>query len=56
MADTKQQTRPKRIFINDLDRYSSKHIAKVAKQVANPSFFNILHHMFTDFKYTPKPL
>lgn len=35
MADTKQQTRPKRIFINDLDRYSSKHVAKVAKQVSN---------------------
>ncbi|KAM6906142.1 adenylate kinase 7-like [Lycodopsis pacificus] len=28
MADKQQQTRPKRIFINDVDRYSSKHIAK----------------------------
>ncbi|XP_075940608.1 adenylate kinase 7a [Anarhichas minor] len=28
MGDKKQQTRPKRIFINDVDRYSSKHIAK----------------------------
>ncbi|XP_068609903.1 adenylate kinase 7-like [Brachionichthys hirsutus] len=28
MADTKQQSRPKRIFINDVDRYSSRHIAK----------------------------
>uniref|UniRef100_A0A8C3B032 Adenylate kinase 7a n=1 Tax=Cyclopterus lumpus TaxID=8103 RepID=A0A8C3B032_CYCLU len=29
MGDEQQQTRPKRIFINDVDRYSSKHIAKV---------------------------
>ncbi|KAL7388110.1 hypothetical protein ABVT39_007334 [Epinephelus coioides] len=28
MEDKKQSTRPKRIFINDVDRYSSKHIAK----------------------------
>ncbi|XP_071324087.1 adenylate kinase 7-like isoform X2 [Trachinotus anak] len=28
MGDKKQQTRPKRIFISDVDRYSSKHIAK----------------------------
>ncbi|XP_068564315.1 adenylate kinase 7-like [Cebidichthys violaceus] len=28
MGDKKQQTRPKRIFINDVDRYSSKHLAK----------------------------
>ncbi|XP_034383664.1 adenylate kinase 7-like [Cyclopterus lumpus] len=28
MGDEQQQTRPKRIFINDVDRYSSKHIAK----------------------------
>ncbi|XP_074540804.1 adenylate kinase 7-like [Halichoeres trimaculatus] len=28
MEDNKQQTRPKRIFINDVHRYSSKHIAK----------------------------
>ncbi|XP_031717540.1 adenylate kinase 7a [Anarrhichthys ocellatus] len=28
MGDKKQQTPPKRIFINDVDRYSSKHIAK----------------------------
>lgn len=31
MGDVKQQIRPKRLFINDVDRYSSKHIAKVAK-------------------------
>uniref|UniRef100_UPI0037E8AD03 adenylate kinase 7-like n=1 Tax=Semicossyphus pulcher TaxID=241346 RepID=UPI0037E8AD03 len=28
MDDNKQQTRPKRIFVNDVDRYSSKHLAK----------------------------
>ncbi|XP_056283655.1 adenylate kinase 7a [Pseudoliparis swirei] len=28
MGDEKQQTCPKRIFINDVDRYSSRHIAK----------------------------
>ncbi|KAM9339221.1 adenylate kinase 7-like [Symphorus nematophorus] len=28
MGDKKQQTRPKRIFINDIDSYSSKYIAK----------------------------
>ncbi|KAM7395120.1 hypothetical protein PAMA_006730 [Pampus argenteus] len=28
MGDKKQQTRRKRIFVNDVDRYSSKHIAK----------------------------
>nr|XP_046228435.1 adenylate kinase 7-like [Scatophagus argus] len=28
MGDKKQQIRPKRIFINDVDSYSSKHIAK----------------------------
>uniref|UniRef100_A0A8C4DYT2 Uncharacterized protein n=1 Tax=Dicentrarchus labrax TaxID=13489 RepID=A0A8C4DYT2_DICLA len=28
MGDKKQQSRPKRIFINDVDSYSSKHIAK----------------------------
>lgn len=28
MGDKNQQTRPKRIFVNDVDRYSSKHIAK----------------------------
>ncbi|XP_056261606.1 adenylate kinase 7-like isoform X1 [Seriola aureovittata] len=28
MGDIKQQTRPKRIFISDVDKYSSKHIAK----------------------------
>ncbi|XP_070782037.1 adenylate kinase 7-like [Enoplosus armatus] len=28
MGEKKQQTRPKRIFINDVDRYSSKHIAQ----------------------------
>lgn len=31
------KTRPKRIFINNVDRYSSEHIAKVmlAKKVAS---------------------
>ncbi|XP_053192700.1 adenylate kinase 7-like [Scomber japonicus] len=28
MGDKTKQSRPKRIFINDVDRYSSKHIAK----------------------------
>ncbi|XP_059212405.1 adenylate kinase 7-like [Centropristis striata] len=28
MSDKKQQSRPKRVFINDVDKYSSKHIAK----------------------------
>ncbi|XP_047429129.1 adenylate kinase 7-like [Mugil cephalus] len=28
MGDKKSQTRPKRVFVNDVDRYSSKHIAK----------------------------
>ncbi|KAL6095707.1 ak7 [Pungitius sinensis] len=28
MGDKKQHTRPRRIFINDVDRYSSMHIAK----------------------------
>ncbi|XP_041830986.1 adenylate kinase 7-like isoform X3 [Melanotaenia boesemani] len=29
MAEKKQQSRPKRIFVNDVDSYSSKHIAKL---------------------------
>ncbi|XP_041661053.1 adenylate kinase 7-like isoform X2 [Cheilinus undulatus] len=38
MEDNKQQTRRKRIFINDVDGYSSKHIAKVlATSVAGES-------------------
>ncbi|XP_031178441.1 adenylate kinase 7-like [Sander lucioperca] len=28
MGDTNKRTRPKRIFVNDVDRYSSEHIAK----------------------------
>ncbi|XP_070843607.1 adenylate kinase 7-like [Chaetodon trifascialis] len=28
MGDKKQHTRPRRLFINDVDRYSSQHIAK----------------------------
>ncbi|XP_072218252.1 adenylate kinase 7-like [Leuresthes tenuis] len=28
MADKRQSSRPKRIFVSDVDRYSSKHIAK----------------------------
>ncbi|KAA8583010.1 hypothetical protein FQN60_015556 [Etheostoma spectabile] len=28
MGDKNKRTRPKRIFVNDVDRYSSKHIAK----------------------------
>ncbi|XP_034756516.1 adenylate kinase 7a [Etheostoma cragini] len=28
MGDTNKRTRPKRIFVNDVDRYSSKYIAK----------------------------
>lgn len=29
MGDKKQETRPKRVFVSDVDRYSSKHIAEV---------------------------
>ncbi|XP_041815008.1 adenylate kinase 7-like [Chelmon rostratus] len=38
MGDVKQQIRPKRLFINDVDRYSSKHIAKfLSTRVAGES-------------------
>lgn len=32
MGDKKQRKRPKRIFINDVHKYSSKYIAQVLKR------------------------
>lgn len=37
MDDPAQQNRPKRLFINDVDKYSSGNIAKVVKHEANLS-------------------
>jgi len=39
MADKKQSSCPKRIFVSDVDRYSSKHIAKVKNDT---SVFNVI--------------
>uniref|UniRef100_A0A8C9X2P5 Adenylate kinase 7a n=1 Tax=Sander lucioperca TaxID=283035 RepID=A0A8C9X2P5_SANLU len=44
MGDTNKRTRPKRIFVNDVDRYSSEHIAKVT--LANsPTRDELLGHL-----------